>query len=178
VSSTANLRYAKTLEFLERFASREERILDLGTPNPFSQQMLEKGYQVSNTQGEDFDEEYLQVARYPFDCMTSFEVFEHLMAPYNLLKAMEPQGDKPIKLIASVPLKVWFAKAYWNPREAWDRHYHEFEPRQFDWLLEKTGWQIKHSETWTSPSRLAVGIRPLLRFLWPSYYFVCAIKEK
>ena len=24
-----------------------------------------------------------------------------------------------------------------------DRHYHEFEDWQFDWLLEKSGWQVK-----------------------------------
>ena len=24
-----------------------------------------------------------------------------------------------------------------------DRHYHEFEAWQFDWLLEKSGWSVK-----------------------------------
>jgi hypothetical protein len=25
----------------------------------------------------------------------------------------------------------------------WDRHYHEFEDWQFDWLLEKSNWKIE-----------------------------------
>jgi hypothetical protein len=33
----------------------------------------------------------------------------------------------------------------------WDRHYHEFEDWQLDWLLEKTGWKIIDSQKWTNP---------------------------
>ncbi len=173
----ANLRYKKTLDYLSKHSSKSERILDLGTPNPFSELMKAEGYQVQNTQGEDFDAEFDKVAAYDFNCMTSFEVFEHLMAPYNLLKALQPKNGSDIKLVASVPLNVWFSKAYWNKQNEWDRHYHEFEPRQFDWLLEKTGWEIIHKETWTSPSRIALGIRPVLRLFFPSYYFVTAVKR-
>jgi hypothetical protein len=169
----ANLRYKKTLAFLEKHVAKSEKIVDLGTPNLLSQAMKEKGYSVINTGGEDFDVDFIQVAEnYPADCYTSFEVFEHLLAPYNLLKEIK-QG----KLICSVPLKVWFAKAYWNKDVEWDRHYHEFEPRQFDWLLEKTGWEIKAREKWASPDDLRFGIRPLLRFFYPSFYFVYAIKK-
>jgi ribosomal protein S6 len=32
----------------------------------------------------------------------------------------------------------------------WDRHYHEFEDWQLDWL-EKTGWKIIDSQKWTNP---------------------------
>jgi hypothetical protein len=32
----------------------------------------------------------------------------------------------------------------------WDRHYHEFEDWQLDWLLE-TGWKIIDSQKWTNP---------------------------
>lgn len=172
-----DLRYKKTLTFLNQFAEKSDKILDLGTPNPFSELMQKTGYSVQNTNGEDFDNDYQKIAEYDFDCLTSFEVFEHLFAPYNLLKAIQPKSGKEIKLIVSVPLKVWFSKAYWNKDNEWDRHYHEFEPRQFDWLLEKTGWQIIHKETWTSPARFAFGIRPLLRYIFPSYYFVYAVKR-
>lgn len=170
-------RYRKTLDFLRRSVGTEERILDLGVPNAFSEIMAANGYQVTNTQGEDLDLDHAALDRYDFTTITSFEVFEHLLAPFNLLRSVQPAPGGRITLVASVPLKVWFARAYWNPTEEWDRHYHEFEPRQFDWLLEKSGWTIVRSETWTSPARLRFGLRPLLRFIFPSYYFVHAVKH-
>lgn len=171
-----NLRYKKTLEFVKKNIPKDEVILDLGTPNPFTQIMKDNGFNPSNTQGEDLDDDYQKINNYDFDCITSFEIFEHLMAPYNLLKEIEPK-DKPIRLISSVPLNVWFSKAHWTKDNPWARHYHEFESRQYDWMLEKAGWKIITSEKWTSPARFALGIRPLLRFIFPSFYFVHAIKE-
>jgi len=99
--------------------------------------------------------------------VTAFEIFEHLLAPYNILKEL-----KCNKLIASIPLKLWFARAYWNESDDWDKHYHEFEPKQFQFLLEKTGWKIKDSEFWTSPDQNKIGVRPLLRYFYPRYYIV------
>jgi hypothetical protein len=55
----------------------------------------------------------------------------------------------------------------------WDRHYHEFEDWQFDWLLEKTGWKIMARGKWTNPTK-KIGIRPLLRWFTPRYYIVYA----
>lgn len=170
-------RYRKTLDFLQRSIGTEERILDLGVPNPFSALLEQHGYQVTNTSGEDLDIQDELHKNYDFTCITSFEVFEHLLAPFNLLNKVQPPDGGKITLVASVPLKVWFAKAYWNRNDPWDRHYHEFEPRQFNWLLEKSGWRIVKAETWTSPARITLGIRPFLRFLFPSYYFVHAEKQ-
>ena len=175
-NSFPDLRFKKTLDFLQKNASKDEVFLDLGTMNPFTKIMQEKGYNVSNTQGEDLDDDYKKINDYDFDCITSFELFEHLLAPYNILKEISSE-DKTLRIITSVPLKVWFSKAYWNKNDEWDRHYHEFEPRQFDWLLEKAGWKIITSETWTSPAKFQLGFRPLLRYIYPSYYFVHAIKE-
>jgi hypothetical protein len=170
--NNAHRRFHKTLKFLNENLPVGTRLLDLGTPNQLSTQMKKMGYDVLNTNGEDFNIDYKQVIeKYDVDCYTSFEVFEHLFAPYNFLKEI-PKG----KMVCSVPLKVWFAKAYWNKNNEWDRHYHEFEPRQFDWLLEKTGWVIKKREVWASPDKIRLGIRPLLRFIFPSYYFVYAEK--
>ena len=157
---------------MKRYVSTEECILDLGTPSQFSEIMIKEGYQVQNTNGEDLDNDFKLINNYDVDCYTSFELFEHLLAPYNVLTEI-----KRGKLIASVPLKVWFAKAYWNHEEEWDRHYHEFEPRQFDWLLEKAGWEVFDKEQWRSPDKIRFGIRPFLRFIWPGYYFVYAEKK-
>ena len=159
-------RYSKTLSFLTEQLPAPAKILDLGVTNPFAERMQHAGYEVVNTGGEDLDEDRSTVMQAGFDACTAFEIFEHLLSPYELLKSIEaPQ------LIGSIPINVWFAPPHRNPNDPWDRHFHEFEPWQLDWLLEKTGWEIVRSETWTSPDRLRFGIRPLLRFIWPSYYF-------
>jgi len=143
------------------------KLLDLGTENPFTPQLKAAGYSVSNTQGENLDDDFKKIAQTTSNCVTAFEIFEHLLAPYNILKEL-----KCNKLIASIPLKLWFARAYWNESDDWDKHYHEFEPKQFQFLLEKTGWKIKDSEFWTSPDQNKIGVRPLLRYFYPRYYIV------
>lgn len=166
-------RYQKTLRFMDKHLSKGCRILDLGTPNPFSEIMTEKGYRIINTDGENLDDDYHKYLDLDVEAVTSFEIFEHMLAPYNILRDM-----KTDKLIASVPLKLWFASAYWNEKDDWDKHYHEFERKQFNFLLEKTGWIIKDSETWTSASWTKLGFRPLLRHITPRYYIVYCERQK
>lgn len=165
-------RYERTMRFLKRHVAVNESIIDLGTPNPLSDIMIKNGYKVVNTSGEDLDTEFSRIAGYKGDVTTSFEVFEHLLAPFNILREIKTQ-----KLIASVPLKLWFTSAYWNEDSEWDRHYHEFEKKQFDWLLEKSGWKIIDSESWTAPIR-AVGIKPLLRLVTKRYYIVMCERSR
>ena len=166
-------RYSKTLSFLKQHIPFSHKILDLGINNPFSEMMRKEGYSVHNTDvNQDLDEEYHQVKDSKYEVVTAFEIFEHLVAPYNVLKEI-----KADYLVASVPLKLWFASAYWNEDDAWDRHYHEFEPRQFDMLLDKAGWEIKDSKKWKSYS-WTFGIRPLLRFIYPRYYIVYCERKK
>lgn len=146
-------------------------ILDLGVRNPFSVIMENNGYTVINTVGEDLDLLPEVVKKYDVDAVTAFEIFEHLIAPFNVLRKIEST-----KLITTVPLNLWFAKAYRSQTDLWDRHYHEFEDWQFDWLLEKSGWQIKETEKWTSPTS-SIGFRPFLRKFIPRYYAVYAEKK-
>ena len=125
-------RYKHTLRFLKNVISKEEKILDLGVPNPFSEILTQEGFDV--------------------------------------LKDIQAK-----KLVASVPLKLWFASAYKSKIDEWDRHYHEFEDWQFDWLLEKAGWRIVKREKFTNPIK-KIGIRPILRRITPRYYLVYAEK--
>lgn len=161
-------RYKITLEFVEQHVSKEDHILDLGVTNPFSEILRKEGYQVTNTQGEDLDIDTSSVQSEDFDVVTAFEIFEHLVSPFNVLQDIKAQ-----KLVASVPLKLWFAAAYRSKTDDRDRHYHEFEDWQFDWLLEKSGWTIKKKLQWTHPVN-KIGIRPLLRRFTPRYYMVYA----
>ena len=163
-------RYNHTLEFLKKHVPDPAKILDLGVRNPFSEIMEQNGYTVLNTEGQDLDLLPELVKEYDVDAVTAFEIFEHLLAPFNVLREIEAT-----KIVATVPLKLWFSSAYRSKTDMWDRHYHEFEDWQFDWLMEKSGWNIKDSEKWTNPVN-KVGIRPILRSFTPRYYAIYAEK--
>ncbi|PXX23964.1 methyltransferase [Arenibacter sp. ARW7G5Y1] len=166
-----NKRFKHTLEFLQKHISTDQPILDLGVENPFSRIMKENGYQVENTRGEDLDLDFSAALSTKAEVATAFEIFEHLLAPFNILSQI-----KTDKLVASIPLRLWFSSAYKSKTDPWDRHYHEFEDWQFDWLLEKAGWEIKDRAKWTNPVK-KIGIRPLLRSFTPRYYIVYAERK-
>ena len=161
-------RFKLTLEFLEKHISKSEKILDLGVKNPFSNIMTNQGYRVDNTNGEDLDFDTSILQQSNADVVTAFEIFEHLLSPFTVL-----QNIKAKKLVASVPLRLWFSSAYRSKTDLWDRHYHEFEDWQFDWLLEKAGWKIIERKKWTNPTK-KIGFRPFLRRFTPRYYIVYA----
>jgi hypothetical protein len=163
-----NKRFKLTLQFLKKHISTSETILDLGVRNPFSEIMISEGYTVENTKGEDLDEDRSTIENSSTDVVTAFEIFEHLLSPYEVLKSIKSE-----KLVISVPLRLWFASAYRSKTDKWDRHYHEFEDWQLDWLLEKTGWKIIDCQQWTNPVK-KFGIRPFLRRFTNRYYIIYA----
>ena len=163
-----NKRFKLTLEFLEKHISKTETILDLGVVNPFTKIMIEEGFSVENTKGEDLDIDTTTIEKSETNVVTAFEIFEHLLSPFTVLKSI-----KSDKLVASIPLKLWFSSAYRSKTDMLDRHYHEFEDWQFDWLLEKAGWKIIDRQKWTNPTK-KIGIRPILRWFTPRYYIVYA----
>lgn len=167
-----NKRYKHTINFLkEVIPDSTEKILDLGVRNPFVDYMEREGYSVENTSGEDLDTDTSVVQNTEATVITAFEIFEHLLAPFNVL-----QDIKADKIVASVPLKLWFSPAYRSKTDMWDRHYHEFEDWQFDWLFEKAGWEIKKREKFTNPVK-KIGLRPLLRMFTPRYYLIYAERK-
>lgn len=165
-------RFEITLEFLKKHISTSEIILDLGVENPFSEIMKVNGYCVQNTTGEDLDQDQNALKNAQAKVVTAFEIFEHLLNPYTIL-----QEIKADKILISVPLRLWFSSAYKSKTDPWDRHYHEFEDWQLDWLLEKTGWRIIDRRKWTHPVK-QIGFRPLLRYFTPRYYLVYAEKVR
>ena len=166
-----NKRFKLTLEFLQKHVATSETILDLGVENPFSKIMKEAGFLVQNTAGEDLDinQNSLQTAN--TNVTTAFEIFEHLLNPYTILKEIKSE-----KIFISIPMRLWFSPAYRSKTDMWDRHYHEFEDWQFDWLLEKTGWKIIDRQKWTNPVK-KFGIRPFLRLFTNRYYIVYAERK-
>ncbi len=164
-------RFERTLGFMAASVPPPARILDLGGPNPLADLMRQRGYAVTNTEG-DLDDVPEVVGGVEAEAATAYEILEHLVAPLNVLRRIEAP-----RLFASVPLRLWFADAYWNPDDPWDRHYHEFEPRQFDWLLEKAGWEIVRTEKWTPRVGRLLGVRPWLRRVTPRWYVVEAVRR-
>lgn len=163
-----NKRFKHTIEFLKKHVSTSETILDLGVENPFSKIMIEHGFTIENTQGEDLDLDTTNIEKSEAEVVTAFEIFEHLLSPFTVLKSI-----KANKIVASVPLKLWFSSSYRSKTDMWDRHYHEFEDWQFDWLFEKAGWKIIATDKWTNPTK-KIGLRPILRWFTPRYYIVYA----
>ncbi len=168
---TAEIRFQKTLQFMKDLVDKSETILDLGPESVLSRLMSDNGYNVTNTGKTDLDYNY-EIVQRDFDVVTAFEILEHMVSPFPLLYSIRAK-----KLVASVPLKLWFAKAYWNENDPFDRHYHEFEPRQFWMLLEKAGWKIVKSEKWNIYKLDKIGVRPLLRKFTPRYYIVYCERE-
>ncbi len=105
-------RFGLTLEFLEKHIPKTDTVLDLGVENPFTLIMKEAGYQVSNTGGEDLDNDTSSIEIFKGEVVTAFEIFEHLVSPYTSLKAIPCD-----KCIISVPLKLWFSSAYRNKND-------------------------------------------------------------
>jgi len=172
MNKLTEIRYSRTVNFMLRSINKSNTILDLGVPSEFSDLLLKKGFLISNTLGEDLDIENDLGKKYgKFDVITAFEILEHLVSPFELLKRLPSD-----RLITTVPLRLWFAKSFRNDSDVRDRHFHEFEDWQFDWLLKKAGWKIIAREKWISKSD-NLGFRPLLRSITPRYYAVYAERE-
>ncbi|MFT5214965.1 MAG: hypothetical protein ACI83H_000071 [Glaciecola sp.] len=171
-NSFPNKRFKLTAEFLLKHISTDSKILDLGVENPFTKIMKQHDFNIENTQGEDLDIDTSTIENSNANVITAFEIFEHLLSPFTVLKSI-----KASKIVVSVPLKLWFSSAYRSKTDKWDRHYHEFEDWQFDWLLEKAGWKILDRKKWTNPTK-KIGIRPILRWFTPRYYIVYAERIK
>ena len=165
-------RFNKTIAFVAATLPPPAKLLDLGQINPLADRLRGQGYSVLNTKG-DLDLLPAQASDPGPDAVTAFEILEHLVAPFNVLRAVQAP-----RLFATVPLRLWFAPAYRNDEDPWDRHFHEFEDWQFDWLLNKAGWHIVRRERWApSPGGFPMGIRPVLRRLTPRWYAIEAVRE-
>ncbi len=165
-------RFERTLNFMSKHLKGKKNILDLGVPNPMSKLMEQEGHTVFNTGGQDLDLDYDFIKDYKdIDVVTGFEILEHLLSPLPLLQSLPTN-----KMMLTIPLNLWFAPAYRSKTDKWDRHYHEFEDWQFDWLIEKAGWEIKDSEKWIIKNK-KIGIRPFLRNRTPRYYAIYAERK-
>ena len=165
-------RFYKTLEFMADLDLKHLKILNLGPMNPLSDLLKKNGYDITNTnKNQDLDLDFKIVQDQQFDVVIGFEILEHLVSPFPLLNSISANY-----LVLSVPLSLWFTKSYWNENDPYDRHYHEFEPRQLKMLLNKANWKVVKEEKHVSVTR-KIGVRPLLRLFTPRYYYVYCERE-
>lgn len=164
-------RFNNTIKFITKTLPLKKKILDLGIPNKLSERMITEGYMVKNTNGNDLDLYSINHNTKNFDAITAFEILEHLLSPFEVLKNI-----KCNKLYATVPLRLWYSNSFRDPKDERARHFHEFEDWQFDWLLEKAGWKIIRKEKWINPTFIP-GIRSILRNITKRYYAVEAIRN-
>ena len=163
-------RYNLTLNFVKKYISKNEEIFDLGVKNPLSDLLKSNGYTVTNTNGEDLDIDQSLILETKATVVTAFQIFEHLLNPFQILNSIKAK-----KLVCSIPLRLWFAKAYRNFNDIRDNHFHEFEDWQFRLLLEKTGWKIIEEKKFTNPVK-KIGIRPFFRMFTYRYMIIYAEK--
>lgn len=164
-------RYQKTLSILKQYAPQGSIILDVGVENPFSAVMQQEGYTVLNTTGQDLDFESHTLQAFKADFTVALEILEHLVNPLAVLQNLPTK-----RVLITVPLRLWFAKAYRNTSDPRDCHYHEFEDWQLDMLVEKAGFRIIYREKWAHPVK-KLGLRPLLRYFTNRYYAVVAERK-
>ena len=81
MNKTDVFRFDRTLAFMSRFIGKEERILDLGTPNQLSEFLEKNQFKVQSAFGFDFDMDPGRINQYDYDVLTAFEVIEHLVSP-------------------------------------------------------------------------------------------------
>src|SRR5574343_234393 len=124
-------RFNITLDFLKKHIKTSETIFDLGVPNPFSKIMVDNGYTVINTKGEDIDNDQSTLQNESYEVFTAFENFEHLLNPYTVL-----QNVKCDKILISIPLRLWFSPAYRSKKDFCDHRYHEFYHSQLYSVLQ------------------------------------------
>jgi len=98
-------RFNITLRFLQNHIEKDKLILDLGVENPLSSLIRDNGYRVENTSGEDLDIDRSKIINSNAEVVTAFEVFEHLLDPYNVLKDIKAK-----KTSCKCPIKIMVRK--------------------------------------------------------------------
>ena len=94
-------RYKHTFQFLSEYISKDAKVLDLGVKNPFTEILLQQGFDVKNTKGEDLDLDTSTIEASNADVVTAFEIFEHLLSPFTVLKSI-----KANKLCSQCSIKI------------------------------------------------------------------------
>ena len=101
-------RYQITKDFIKKHIDKNELILDLGIENPLSKMLKNNGYNIVNTSGEDLDIDQSAVKETNATVVTAFQIFEHLLNPFQLLMSITQLGKRSDFLI----LATWVVLSF------------------------------------------------------------------
>ena len=90
-------RYQITVDFIKKHIGKNEFILDLGVENPLSNILRDNGFKVDNTGGEDLDIDRTSIQQSKASVVTAFQIFEHLLNPFQVLKEIKSEITNTIK---------------------------------------------------------------------------------
>ncbi len=147
-----------TKMFMLRYLyGKAETVLDVGENNPVGNYLASSlELELENTVG-DLDYNFSPSST-KHDVVFCFEVLEHLMSPKYFLLELKKYMHRRTQLFISYPCRP---KLLWT-----DQHFHEYDRKRFQYLLDSTGFRILATENQHFPRPLWAylnGIRPMLR---------------
>ena len=74
-SFTHKKRHLKTISFLKKHLNKNDLILDLGSKNELSGKISSLGYNITNTKGENLDDDYLKYCNKKYDLQRPIKKF-------------------------------------------------------------------------------------------------------
>jgi len=147
-----------TLAFLREHMPAVEVVLDIAEPNMTGEVLSEQlGVETHNTYG---DLNYALIAPgNSYRAVWMFEVIEHLMNPLLCLGNIHSITTDDVDFFLSYPSRP---KWLWNDKD----HFHEYDSRRWNLLLEESGWQVVRKKPVYLFHR-KIGIRPIIRNFLP-----------
>lgn len=159
-------RFKQTLDFI---GDIQGTVLDIGERNHLTEYIEKRlaldiyntfsdlDYSIEfNLKGADY---YLGLSFFEFDYVFCFQVIEHLLNPRLFFDNLRETVNKDTRIFLSYPSRP---KIFWNNQE----HFHEYDKLRFNYLLDKTGFEIIRKKN-IYVRRFPNGIRPLLRNFIP-----------
>lgn len=151
-------RYKYVKRFLDKFQPKG-KLLDIGGANVLGMKLARDFNLEYETTNEDLD--YTVDANGKYDTIFIFEVLEHLMNPLLCLNNVKKYCKENTQIFISVPRQQHL---FWN-----QYHFHEFDKKRFEYLIEKAGLKIIGSSSFIARFDwlfYITGIRPILRLLF------------
>jgi len=155
-------RWGKTVKELKGRIKRDRIALDVG-PNGKFQNILANAFhiEVMNTNNLDLDIGIWQVSKF-WDYIFMFDILEHLMDPFTVLRQARVSLKDGGKLFITVPRR---------PKFLWNRgHFNEFDEWRFRVFVERAGFKIVYQTSWRM-KKSRFGVRPILRYFLERTYF-------
>lgn len=173
-------RAKKTAKFISAtIGKRPLPILDIGERNLVGKYLKETLDIILENTNSDLDytiENYFILGKYQYNRVFCFEVIEHLLNPRYFMDNLHKVTTEDCQVFLSYPSRPKFL---WNPID----HFHEYDKKRFNFLLEATGWKIIRKGKIRLLHRwwfYLTGFRPILRLYYDytNIFELCKVLER